>query len=166
MQNQTEKIPVLVSSCLLGLATRYDATDNQSPAVIDFIRSNNLLPVPVCPEQLAGLPTPRPKCWFAQQDGRSVIRGKGRLCDEHGKDVTAVFLQGAQETLKIAQLTGCRMAILQQRSPSCGSQSIYLNEQLTPGVGVTAAVLEHHGLKVFSDDHLPSEKNLKDLHQR
>lgn len=149
---------VLVSSCLLGLKTRYDATDNFSQAVIDFIQKNHLIPIPVCPEQLAGLTTPRPKCWFSKGDGQDVLTGKGCLINEQGRDLTAEFLHGASQTLRIAQLTGCQIAILQQRSPSCGTLTIYLNQVQTKGMGITAALLEQHGVKLFADDNLP--KNL------
>ena len=147
---------ILVSSCLLGLKTRYDGSDNYSQTVIDYIRENRLTPIPVCPEQLAGLSTPRPKCWFSRGDGEAVLSGNGELSNEEGKDVTESFLHGADETLKIALLTDCQMAILQQRSPSCGSQKIYLNDELVDGVGVTTALLKKNGLKVFGDDDLHS----------
>jgi uncharacterized protein YbbK (DUF523 family) len=149
---------VLVSSCLLGLPTRYDGSDNLSQPLIDFIDEYKLTPIPVCPEQLAGLPTPRNKCWFKRGDGKSVLIQQGSLCDERDNDVTEQFINGARQTLKIAQMTNCQLAILQQRSPSCGSKSIYLNQELTPGMGITAALLEEHGIQVFSDDSLPIEK--------
>lgn len=147
--------PILVSSCLLGLKTRYDGTDNYSQPVVEYLMKNQLIPIPVCPEQLSGLSTPRPKCWFSHGDGEAVLSGNGELCNESGKDVTEVFLRGAEECLKIAVLTGCNLAILQQRSPSCGSQNIYLKDQLIKGVGVTTALLTRNGLKVFADDNLP-----------
>ena len=150
--------PILVSSCLLGLKTRYDGTDNHCQDVIDFIKNNNFIPIPVCPEQLAGLPTPRPKCWFSDGDGAAVLSGHGTLINENRNDVTKVFLSGAQECLKIAEMTDCEIAILQQRSPSCGSKNIYRNGELVEGVGLTTAVLSKNGVKVFSNDHLPSKK--------
>ncbi len=149
--------PILVSSCLLGLKTRYDGTDNFCQAVIDYIETNQLTPIPICPEQLAGLSTPRPKCWFNHGDGATVLSGNGILIDENGQNLTTVFLHGAEECLKIAKITHCKMAILQQRSPSCGSQKIYLNEELVEGVGITTAILRKNGLNVFSDDNLPTE---------
>lgn len=149
--------PILVSSCLLGLRTRYDGTDNFCQAVVDYIETNQFIPIPVCPEQLAGLPTPRPKCWFSRGDGVTVLTGNGKLRNGDGIDVTEVFLQGAQECLKVAKLAQCKLAILQQRSPSCGSQKIYLDENLIEGVGVTTALLVKNGLKVFSDDNLPPQ---------
>ena len=148
--------PILVSSCLLGLKTRYDGTDNYCQAVVDYIAANQLVPVPVCPEQLAGLSTPRPKCWFSQGDGLSALNGSGLLINENGENVTETFLRGAQECLKVAKLTQCKLAIFQQRSPSCGSQKIYLDEKLVEGMGMTTALLHNNGIKVFSDDNLPA----------
>ena len=149
--------PILVSCCLLGLKTRYDGTDNFCQAVVNYIETNQLTPIPVCPEQLAGLSTPRPKCWFSHGDGAAALAGNGEVVDENGRNLTEVFLHGAEECLKIAKLTHCKMAILQQRSPSCGSHKIYLNEELVEGVGITTAILKKNGLNVFSDDNLPTE---------
>ncbi|SEA65547.1 Uncharacterized conserved protein YbbK, DUF523 family [Desulfuromusa kysingii] len=149
--------PILVSSCLLGLNTRYDATDNYCQAVVDFIESHHYTPIPICPEQLAGLPTPRPKCWFSCGDGASVLAGNGKLINEHNDDLTATFLHGARESLKIAEMTNCKLAILQQRSPSCGSESIYLHEKQVEGIGITTAILKKNGIKVFSNDNLPAK---------
>lgn len=149
---------VLISSCLLGLRTRYDGSDNLSQPLVDFIAEHNLTPIPVCPEQLAGLPTPRNKCWFKRGDGKAALIQQGLLCDEQDNDVTEQFIDGARQTLKIAQMTKCQLAILQQRSPSCGTKSIYRNQELTHGMGITAALLEEHGIQVFSDDNLPIEK--------
>jgi uncharacterized protein YbbK (DUF523 family) len=144
----------LVSSCLLGLATRYDGTDNYSQAVIDYLQKQQLTPIPVCPEQLAGLPTPRRKCWFSSGDGRSLLDNNGRICDEVGKDCTEAFIRAAQQTFKIAELTGCKLAILKQRSPSCGSRQIHQNGQLVSGMGVTAALLQKAGIKLLCEEEL------------
>ncbi len=148
---------ILVSSCLLGLKTRYDGSDNYTQAVVDYIEANQLIPIPVCPEQLAGLATPRPKCWFTSGDGEAVLTGTGSLYCENGDNVSAAFVRGAEETLKIANLTNCDRAILQQRSPSCGSQTIYLREKLVEGSGVTTALLNKNGIVVFSNDKLPPD---------
>ena len=86
----------------------------------------------------------------------SVLGGDGELINENGKEVTGAFLHGAQECLKVAKLTHCNLAILQQRSPSCGSQQIYLGEKLIEGMGITTALLRKNGLTVFSDDNLPN----------
>ncbi len=144
----------LVSSCLLGLATRYDGSDNYNQAVIDYLKRQQLTPIPVCPEQLAGLPTPRPKCWFAAGSGETLLAGDGSLVNEYGEEVSAIFLKGAEESLKLAQLTDCRTAILKQRSPSCGSRTIHCNGELIEGLGVTAALLKETGLQVLSEEDL------------
>ncbi len=143
---------ILVSSCLLGLPTRYDGADNHSRAVIDYLSQNNLMPIPVCPEQLAGLPTPRLKCWFSQGDGSAVLANRGRICDEENRNLTETFLRGAKESLKIAEMTNCKRAILKQRSPSCGCRNIYQNGQIIEGMGVTAALLLQKGLQLLSED--------------
>lgn len=142
----------LVSSCLLGLATRYDGSSNHCQPVLDYLQQQQLTPIPVCPEQLAGLPTPRPKCWFKAGSGETLLTGTGVLVDELGEDVSDQFLHGARESLKLAQLTDCRVAILKQRSPSCGSQTIYRNGELVKGAGVTAALLKENGIQVFSEE--------------
>lgn len=149
---------VLVSSCLLGLSTRYDGKPKENLEVRQFIEKNGLIPVPVCPEQLGGLPTPRPRCCFLEGDGDAVLQGWGRLKSERGDDPTEAFLKGAEQTLKIADICKAKMAILQQRSPSCGRGRVYIEDRLTTGNGVTAALLKEHNLRVFSDDDLPPEK--------
>lgn len=147
--------PILVSSCLLGLLTRYDGGCKRNPAVLDYLRRKGLVPVPVCPEQLAGLPTPRPATCFAAGDGETVLDGSGRLVRrEDGILMNELFLKGAIETMKVARLTGCREALLKERSPSCGVRQIYLGETLVPGRGVTTALLTRNGIRVFSEEEL------------
>jgi len=143
---------VLVSSCLLGLETRYDGSSNDCQAVFDYLATQQLTPIPVCPEQLAGLPTPRPKCWFTAGSGETLLAGSGALINEQGEDVSALFLHGARQSLKLAQLIDCRVAILKQRSPSCGSKKIYRNGELLSGAGVTAALLKENGIQVLSEE--------------
>jgi len=144
----------LVSSCLMGLQTRYDGSDNFSEAATDFLKEQDLIPIPICPEQLAGLPTPREKCWFKDGDGQRVLQDEGRLCNESGEDVTSFFLRAAAESCKVAELTGCRIAILKQRSPSCGSRKIHRSGQLVDGMGVTAAALKNAGLQIIAEDDI------------
>ncbi len=148
---------VLVSSCLLGLPTRYDGSDNYSPVVAEYLQRHKLIPIPVCPEQLAGLPTPRRKCWFICGDGNDVLNGCGSLCDEADNDMTEAFSRAAEETYKIAELTGCKLAILKQRSPSCGTSHIHRNGELRKGMGVAAAKLQKAGIRVLSEDDLEAK---------
>lgn len=147
--------PILVSACLLGLRSRYDGASKYSHQVRDFLKAKDLLPVPVCPEQLAGLPTPRPRTEFARGDGKAVIDGGGDVVTQDGSLVNEVFLRGAKETLEVARLTGCTEALLKERSPSCGVRWVHRRGEIISGQGVTAALLRLHGLTVFSEEELP-----------
>jgi uncharacterized protein YbbK (DUF523 family) len=148
--------PILVSACLLGLPTRYDGSAKRNQAVLDWLAREELLPIPVCPEQLAGLPTPREQTLFSRGDGRAVVAGHGTVVTVAGNPMNEVFLKGARETLHIARLTGCRRALLKERSPSCGVHRIHRGAGMVAGVGVTAALLADAGIAVFSEDDLPS----------
>lgn len=135
---------ILCSACLLGVDCKYNGGSNANQEITDFAKKAIL--IPVCPEQLAGLPTPRP---------RSCRKG-GTVVDEFGKDVTEAFTKGAQETLKIARLLGIREAILKQKSPSCGCGQIYadFDGKIIAGDGVTAELLKKNGIKVISEEEL------------
>ena len=151
---QPPPLPVLVSACLLGLATRYDGHSKTNARVLDYLRSRNLLPIPVCPEQLGGLATPRPPARFHAGDGEGLWLEQGELVNQEGESMNAAFMRGAEETLRIARLTGCRTAILKERSPSCGVHRIHRREGLTAGSGVAAALLRQAGLTLISDEDL------------
>jgi uncharacterized protein YbbK (DUF523 family) len=154
MGNKTFRTPILVSACLLGLPTRYDGKTKRSQAVLDYLQQEKLLPVPVCPEQLAGLSTPRDKTYFKSGDGQTVLSGEGQVVSASGRLMNAVFCRGARMTLQLARLTGCRKALLKERSPSCGVHRIYRGERSTAGTGVTTAVLIANGLEVISEEDL------------
>jgi len=150
------KEPILVSACLLGLPTRYDGTAKRNQAVLDWLARENLTPIPVCPEQLAGLPTPREKTRFCRGDGRAVVAGNGEVVTFSGQPMNEHFLRGARTTLLIARITGCQRALLKERSPSCGVHQIHRNEAMVAGVGVTTAVLIDAGISVQSEEDLPA----------
>jgi uncharacterized protein YbbK (DUF523 family) len=147
--------PILVSACLLGLLTRYDGTCKRNEKVLEYLRREQLVPVPVCPEQLAGLPTPRPATCFACGDGESVLDGSGRaIRSGDGAAMNEIFLKGAIESMKVARLAGCRRALLKERSPSCGVHAIYRGEEIASGRGVTAALLARNGIEIISEEDL------------
>ena len=138
---------MLVSACLLGLPCRYDGKEKAHPAVRSLLEREDLTLIPVCPEQLGGLPTPRPP---------SERRGE-RVITRTGADVTEQYRRGAQQTLRLAQLYGCDCAVLKERSPSCGSGRIYdgsFSGTLTDGDGVTAELLRQHGIAVGGESEL------------
>ena len=135
----------LCSACLLGIKCRYNGESKPDKKVIALSKTETL--IPVCPEQLGGLPTPRIP---AEQKGSTVFT-------KEGKDVTAEFAKGAEETLKIAQLFSIKEAILKQRSPSCGCGQIYdgsFSGRVIKGDGVTTALLKKNGIKVASEEEL------------
>lgn len=133
------KSPCLVSACLLGLCTRYDGGSKPSPACMQAL--SDLHFVPVCPEQLGGLPTPRPPATLWGGDGLAVLDGHARVLDIQGRDLSAAFILGAEMTLTLARMQGIAQAFLKSGSPSCGTGSL---------VGVTAALLLREGLRITS----------------
>ena len=137
---------ILVSACLLGTPCRYDGASKASAAVIALGDKHTL--VPMCPEVLGGLPTPRPPA-ERQEDGRIVNRT--------GADVTAQYQFGAQAALKLARQEGCTIAVLKAKSPSCGRGTIYdgsFSKTLISGDGVAAACLKAHGIPVLGESQL------------
>lgn len=134
---------LLISACLLGAQCRYDG---QSKPVLEMVAlSEQFDLVPLCPEQLGGLPTPRAP---SERLGSRVVA-------RTGADVTDAYTRGAQQTLALAQRFGCTAALLKQRSPSCGKGEIYdgtFTGTRVPGDGVTAALLSAHGIRVYGED--------------
>ncbi len=147
--------PILVSACLLGLHTRYDGAQKQDKAVLDYLSANDYLPIPVCPEQLAGLATPRDEVQFTEGDGTNILAGSGKVATRSGLEMSTAFVHGATETLEICRLTGCQTALLKERSPSCGVHMVYRQGERVPGMGVTAALLKHEGIALLSEQDIP-----------
>jgi len=154
-----EKSPILVSACLLGIDCTYKASNNENQLIIDLQNSRRL--IPVCPEQLGGLSTPREPQNILSGTGKDVLNGATEVINKKGFNVTANFIQGAEETLKIAKILKVKYAIMKERSPSCGVKRIFndklMNNRLVDGMGVTTALLQNHGLQVIS------EKEFEDL---
>lgn len=154
----TEPEPILVSACLAGLATTHDGKAKPHPKVLELLREGRA--VLVCPEQLGGLPTPRPEAGIRGGTGADVVAGECRVVDVNGIDVTENYLRGAREALKAARLSGAKKAILKARSPSCGTDRIYdgsFSGKLRDGEGVTAALLRREGIEVVSEEDLSTE---------
>ncbi len=127
----------LVSSCLTGLCTRYDGRCRSDDNCLRALKSYHY--IPVCPEQLGGLATPRPAADLTAGDGHAVLRGRARVITREGIDVTSQFIAGAEAVLHIARTQQISLAMLKAKSPSCGSGQV---------VGVTAALLLEHGITV------------------
>jgi uncharacterized protein YbbK (DUF523 family) len=142
--------PILVSACLLGLPTRYDGKPLQDVVLPEEFKKRIL--IPVCPEQLGGLPTPRPRQDFRGGSGAEVLDGTARVVNSEGVDVTDKFIKDAQITCKIAQIAGVEEAILKEGSPSCGVTRVTVDGKETSGLGVTAAALKNLGLTLHPCD--------------
>ena len=136
---------ILISGCLLGVCCRYDGASKPHPLAEELSKKHEL--VPVCPEQLGGLATPRLP---AERQGDRIVA-------KSGVDVTAQYRRGAEESLKICRLLGCDAAVLKERSPSCGSGEIYdgtFSKSLTAGDGMTAALLKENGIRVIGESQI------------
>ena len=140
-------MPVLISSCLLGITCRYDSGHSRVEEIVTKAHEMHL--IPVCPEQLGGLPTPRLPSNIVKGDGMGVLSGHARVINSVGEDVTAAFLKGARETLKLVNITGATKALLKNGSPSCGLTTSYCETYSGYGVGVTAALLLSAGIEVI-----------------
>lgn len=138
----------IVSACLVGVKCRYDGTDSLDYEVAQLVASGKALPV--CPEQLGGLSTPRLPAEIMDGDGRSVLKGEAKVLTKNGSDVTRAYIMGAREAFKLARLAGVNKAITKERSPSCGCMYIYRGNEVVPGKGVMVALLEKEGLEVTS----------------
>lgn len=136
---------LLVSACLLGVCCRYDGRSKPHPLAARLLKTHTC--VPVCPEQLGGLPTPRPP---AERLGKRVVTAAGA-------DVTAPYRRGAEEALRLCRLFDCEAAVLKERSPSCGRGSIHdgtFSGGMTAEDGVAAALLKEHGIPVYGESQI------------
>ncbi|WP_028830231.1 DUF523 domain-containing protein [Proteocatella sphenisci] len=138
-------VNILVSACLLGLNCKYSGGNNINERIVELKNRYNL--IPVCPEQLGGLATPRNPAEIC----------KGLILDSQGKDVTEYFKKGAMETLALARLFNCPIAILKSKSPSCGINRVYdgtFEGRLISGMGMTARLLKESGITVMCDEDI------------
>lgn len=137
---------ILISACLLGLPCRYDGASRPQPWVEALAARHEL--VPVCPEQLGGLSTPRAP---SERQGDRVVM-------DNGTDVTAQYRRGAESALALCRLLGCEVAVLKERSPSCGHGRIYdgtFSGTLTAGSGITAELLTQNDIPVYGESRVP-----------
>lgn len=141
-----DKPRVLISLCLLGAQCRYDGQCKPPLAELALLQARFDL-IPICPEQLGGLATPRPP---AERRGSRVVTASGL-------DVTDAYVRGAQQVLQLARQFSCRAAILKAKSPACGSGQIYdgsFSRHLVPGWGVAAQLLRESGLLVCDETQI------------
>ena len=145
----------LCSACLLGLECRYDGKTNIEKAssnLLEMYKNGEL--IPICPEQMGGLSTPRSGARISSGDGNDVLDGTSKLLTDEGDDVTKQYLKGAYEALKIAQDLNIQEAILKQKSPSCGcgyTQRGLEQRSTLVGDGVTTALFKKNKILVKTE---------------
>jgi len=146
----------LISACLLGIRCSHRGDDKYRNG--RAVKLSGIEPlVPVCPEQLGGLPTPRPPQEIQDGEGEDVLNGTCRVLNKNGEDVTGEFIRGAEETLKVAKQLRVEAFIGKSGSPSCGCGQIYdgsFQRRLIPGDGVTAALLRRNGIRIIGEEDL------------
>lgn len=144
----------IVSACLAGIKCKYNGKDNKNEAIAKLVEEGKA--IPVCPEVLGGLPTPRVPCEIIKDD-----KGNIKVMDKEGVDRTAEFLEGAKKALAIGKVVGAEVAILKANSPSCGCGFIYdgtFSGKLIEGNGVTTDLLAKNGIKVYDEKNYKLDK--------
>lgn len=148
---------ILYSACLFGLNCRYDGKSNASKAPKKlFLQYDEWDMIPVCPEQLGGLSTPRSGSRIVGGTGEDVLDDKARVITDEGTDVTNQYVNGAYQTLYIVRKYGINKAIFKQKSPSCGcgyTQGGYDKRETMIGNGVTTALLKRKGIEVITEEN-------------
>lgn len=134
----------LVSACLMGICCRYDGKHCRNETVMELLSREVL--IPVCPEQLGGLTTPREPMRIVDGDAGDVLDGNARVMNEGCQDVTAHLIRGGEEVVKLAELCGIREVIMKVKSPSCGCGEL--------GEGVTTALLKRNKIHVITEEEL------------
>ena len=140
---------ILVSACLVGINCKYSGSNKKKKKIFDLVKEGKA--IPICPEQLGGLNTPRKPVEL------KVINGKRHAIDNEGNDLTENFERGALEVLNLAKNLNINKAILQPRSPSCGVNKIYsgnFDNKLVDGNGILAELLKQNGIDVLTPNDI------------
>lgn len=146
---------VMVIACLLGEKCRFDGGACTSQALKDDFEGVEL--IPVCPETVGGLATPRPRARIVGKDGAAdgvdVLNGEADVLTHDGKDVSDAYIRGGMKTLDLARSSGVGLAILKSNSPSCGCGKVFTEDfqTLKEGDGTTTAILKNAGIQVVND---------------
>lgn len=145
---------IVVSSCLAGMKVRYNGTHSLQDVIQRLVEEKKA--VAVCPELMGGFMTPREPAEIQGGTGADVLDGRARVVEKSGRDVSAMYIEGAYVALKKIRELGAAMVVLKEYSPSCGSSMIYdgrFANRKIPESGVTAALLEREGIPVVSEDY-------------
>ncbi|RXI49004.1 DUF523 domain-containing protein [Clostridium tetani] len=146
---------IIISACLCGVNCKYNGKNNLKEGVEKLLKEGKL--IPVCPEQLGGMETPREPHEIVDSTALEVLRGKGKVLSITYKDSTDKFIKGAYETLRMAKDLGVTEAILKSNSPSCGFGTIYdgnFSGNKIKGNGVTAELLKRENIKIYNEEYI------------
>ncbi|MDZ5471337.1 DUF523 domain-containing protein [Bacillus sp. 31A1R] len=146
---------LVVSSCLAGLKVRYNGSHSLHSVIERLVIEGKA--ITICPELLSGFSTPREPAEIIGGNGQDVLNGKARVVEKSGRDVTDMYLDGAEKTLELVKQYKATAVILKEYSPSCGSTKIYNGDfdgSLISGDGVTSALLRKHGIEVYSERNM------------
>ena len=149
---------ILVSACLLGHKVRYDGGSNPHDLLLQYNEQGHFLAV--CPECLGQLPVPRTPIELQHAGGKKVLQGKADVRDAEGHDATKALIDGAAKVLDAAETYHAKVAILKEGSPSCGTHHIHTGDfdgKRGRGMGVCAALLAQHGMKLYSEKEMTAE---------
>jgi uncharacterized protein YbbK (DUF523 family) len=139
---------IIVSACLAGVNCRYNGKNHEDARIVQLVKEGKALPI--CPEQLGGLQTPRNPAEIKKE-----TKDVTRVITKNGENVTEQFAIGAKETLRLCKLYNCKVAILKSLSPSCGSNQIYdgtFKKVIVEGDGLTARLLKENGIIVLTEN--------------
>lgn len=153
---------ILISACLLGENVRYDGKNSLSNSdTLQAWKIQGRL-IPLCPEVAGGLAIPRPAAEIEAGNAEAVIKGEGTIRHKEGTDVTDAFMVGAEMALALCIQHDIRIAILKEGSPSCGVNRLNdgsFSGTKIQGQGLTARLLERHGIAVFSENQIVEAEN-------
>jgi uncharacterized protein YbbK (DUF523 family) len=141
------KAKYVVSACLCGIRSRFDGKDAKDDQIAELVKKGK--GIPLCPEELGGLPVPRLPGDIEKGDGNDVLSQRSRVISAKGEDLTPFFLKGAFASLTIAKRFRIKRAILKQNSPSCGCGWIKRKGKRVKGDGVTTALFKKEGIQVI-----------------
>ncbi len=136
---------IFVSACLAGINCKYSGGNNFNQKIFDMVKEGKA--IPICPEQLGGLETPRNPAEIR------IIDGIQHVIDNKGNDLTKQFEKGAKEVIEFAKQLGVKSFILQPRSPSCGIGKIYsgnFDGKLVTGNGVLVELCKNNGIEAIN----------------
>jgi len=146
------KKKILISACLLGRNCRYNGGHSQ----LTELEEIDVEWIPVCPEELGGLGTPRPSAEM-QENAETILNGKGKIITNKGKNVTSEFIQGAEKSLQLGLGAEVKIAVLKSKSPSCGIGKIYdgsFTKSLKTGNGIFAHLCHENDIACISSDNI------------